>query len=591
LRKISPILFLLRYAYQKASGLKYDSQLHTQIILDSQRNRLERFLSSVNLLFVLTVIIACCLVFLLFHQTLIRNREVAAKNQLREQHDLLASLLQNLPEGIAVWDQNRSIVHLNKSFIEITGYSREDMPDSGKWAQLAYPDPLYRQSVQKDWKKALKRDSVSEYKVTCKDGKVKDIVIRAAFLPGSGIINTLTDVTKRNEDEKALQENREIKARSKKMESLGLLAGGVAHDLNNILSGIVSYPELLLLDLAEDHKLRRPIEIIRDSGRKATAIVMDLLTVARGVAISKEPLNVNSIIQDYLKSPDFELVQTYHPDVKVEMSLAENSYNITGSKVHIRKILMNLVSNGCEAIKSTGRVGISTVNCYIDTPIRGYDHVEEGKYVLLSVADQGEGISEDSIERIFEPFYSKKIMGRSGTGLGLAVVWNVVQDHHGYITVKSGEKGTTFSVYLPATGEDVSEQVSLLEISSFSGAGESILVVDDISSQRQINSSILKKLRYRPESVASGEEAVEFVKNHPVDLILLDMIMDPGINGRETYEKILQINPKQKAIIISGFAETQDVKDTLQMGAGCYLKKPIEIQELGVAVRDVLNIT
>lgn len=575
-------------AFQKASTLKYDSQVQAQTIFDNQRNRLEIFLFGVNLLFILTVVIVCCLIYLLFRQTLLRNRESATKNELHKQHDLLESLLQNLPMGITVWDQKNNIIHLNKSFTDITGYSRDDMPHLKKWPQLVYPDPLYRQQVREHWKKAVKYGGVGEYKITCKTGEIKDIEFRAIFLPDSRVINTLTDVTERNKNEKALQKSREIKARSKKMESLGLLAGGVAHDLNNILSGIVSYPELILLDLPKDDKFRKPIEIMHDSGQKATAIVQDLLTVARGVAIAKEPLSVNSIIQDYLKSPDFEFVQQYHPDISIDISLAENLFNIMGSRVHIRKILMNLVSNGCEAIKGTGRVLISTVNYYVETPFRGYDDVEEGEYVLLSVDDQGKGISEEDLERIFEPFYSNKVMGRSGTGLGLAVVWNVVQDHNGYINVLSSREGTTFNIYLPITRESISEQESLLDITEYRGNGESILIVDDIETQRQITSSIVEKLGYKVVSVPSGEAAVKFVKKQPVDLILLDMIMTPGMNGRKTYEKILQVNPGQKAIIASGFAETDDVKETLMLGAGCYLKKPLIIQELGIAIKEEL---
>ncbi len=576
-------------AFQKASTLKYDSQLHGQDILDNQRDRLERFLYGVNVLFVMTVLIVLCLVYLIVRQVFLQSRETATKSELHKQHNLLESLLENLPLGITVWNKKRDIVHINKSFTEITGYSFDDMPNLEKWPKLAYPDPLYRQYVRDNWKKALKHNAVSEYRVTCKNGEVKDIEFRATFLPDSRVINTLTDVSQRNKNEKALRESQEKKARSKKMESLGLLAGGVAHDLNNILSGVVSYPELILLDLPEDHKLRKPVEIMRDSGNKAAAIVQDLLTVARGVAIAKEPVNINVIIQSYLESPDFKLVQQYHPNVTIDVSLAEDLFNIAGSQVHIRKILMNLVSNACEAIERSGKVYITTLNSYVDTYLRGYNDVEEGEYVILSIADEGKGISDEDLERIFEPFYSKKMMGRSGTGLGLAVVWNVVQDHNGYINVLNTGEGTTFNVYFPITRERLTKQKTALNISDYGGMGEFLLIVDDVESQRHITLSIVEILGYEAASESSGEAAVEFIKKHPVDLVILDMIMDPGINGRETYEKMLQLNPKQKAIISSGFAETEDVKKALQLGVGCYLKKPLKIQDLGIAIKKELG--
>ncbi len=250
---------------------------------------------------------------------------------------------------------------------------------------------------------------------------------------------------------------------------------------------------------------------------------------------------------------------------------------------------MNLISNGCEAIDGKGRILISTINKYIDTPFHGYSDVVEGEYVVLSVADQGVGVSKEDLDRIFEPFYSKKVMGRSGTGLGPAVVWNVVQDHNGYINVLTSSNGTTFHIYLPVIRDEISELGASFEIEDISGDNELILVVDDIETQRQITSCILLKLGYQAVSVPSGEAAVKFLKEHSVDLLLLDMIMDPGINGRETYEKILKINPAQKAIIISGFSETEDVKQTLKLGAGCYLKKPLMIHELGIAIKKELK--
>ncbi len=576
-------------AYAKARELRYTSQKDAQSILANQLHRLERFQTSATILFILTLIVVFCLVYLLVRQAISKNKELIVTETLRNQHDLLDNLLQNLPLGVAVWDKNRNILHLNKCFVDITGYNETDMPHLDKWPALAYPDPMYRQQVKSIWKKRARTDQTCEFKVTCKDGRVKDIEFRVTFLPDFRSINTLTDVTERNKNERALIESREIKARFKKMESLGLLAGGVAHDLNNILSGVVSYPELLLLELPQDNKLRKPIEIIQKSGQRATAIVQDLLTVARGVAIAKEAIDVNATIQDYLSSPDLEALQQYHKDVRIEVDLADDLFPVMGSQVHLRKILMNLVSNGCEAIESSGVVLIRTANTYVDSPFRGYDDVEQGEYVVLSVTDEGGGIPEENLDRIFEPFYSKKVMGRSGTGLGLAVVWNVVQDHNGYINVISSEKGTTFNVYLPVTRQQAKVHAADPAISEIRGNGQSILVIDDAESQRFITTSILEKLGYVADSVESGEEAVLFLQTQPKDLIILDMIMAPGMNGRQTYEEILEIIPGQRAVIVSGFAETEEVKKTLDMGAHCYLKKPLKIHELGVAVQQALQ--
>jgi signal transduction histidine kinase len=397
------------------------------------------------------------------------------------------------------------------------------------------------------------------------------------------------NLRKISETAEALRESEEKLARSKKMESLGLLAGGVAHDLNNVLSGIVSYPELLLMDLPEDSKLRKPIETIQESGHRAAAIVQDLLTVARGVATTKKPLNLNDMVSGYLHSAEFSMLKQFHSTVTVKTDLDTDLFNIGGSYEHIRKVVMNLVSNAAEAIASRGNVTIATMNCYMDRPLSGYTDVNIGEYVLLSVSDDGSGISSDELERIFEPFYTKKVMGRSGTGLGLAVVWNTVQDHHGYVDVKSDKNGTTFELYFPITRDEIADKDLSIPIKDYKGDGETILVVDDVESQRDISCKMLDKLGYKTKAVSSGEEAVEYIKENTVDLLLLDMIMDPGINGRETYERIINIHPNQKAIIASGFAETDDVKAAQKLGAGKYIKKPLTLEMIGPAVKEELE--
>jgi len=250
---------------------------------------------------------------------------------------------------------------------------------------------------------------------------------------------------------------------------------------------------------------------------------------------------------------------------------------------------MNLVSNASEAIEDSGNVTISTMNRYIDKPLRGYDEVNIGEYVVLSVSDNGSGISSNDFERIFEPFYTKKVMGRSGTGLGLAVAWNVVQDHKGYIGVTTDENGTTFELFFPITRGKLSGKDLAITIEGFKGDGETILVVDDAESQRDISCKMLEIFGYKTKAVSSGEEAVEYLKENAVDLILLDMIMDPGINGRETYERIIKIHPKQKAIIVSGYAETADVKKIQKLGAGKYIKKPLTLERLGLVIKEELG--
>jgi nitrogen-specific signal transduction histidine kinase/ActR/RegA family two-component response regulator len=396
-------------------------------------------------------------------------------------------------------------------------------------------------------------------------------------------LNFLRDITEQKGLEYRLQQ-------AQKMEAIGTLAGGVAHDLNNILSGIVSYPELLLLDLPEDSSLREPIETIQKSGQKAAAIVQDLLTLARrGVSIS-EVVNLNQIISQYLISPEHKKMISYHPKVEVNTRLETNLYDILGSPIHLSKTIMNLVSNSAEAMPDGGSVIISTDFRYIEKSVIGFETIEEGEYAILTVSDKGTGISSAEIGKIFEPFYTKKVMGRSGTGLGMAVVWGTVKDHKGFIDVQSSlGKGTTFTIYFPITRKEMEAHKDAIKIEDYMGNGESILVVDDVQSQREISTSMLNKIGYNAESVASGEEAIDYLKGKPIDLLLLDMIMDPGINGLETFERIRRINPEQKAVIASGFSDPDQVKEAQRIGARAYLKKPYSLEHIGLAVRAELG--
>jgi len=251
---------------------------------------------------------------------------------------------------------------------------------------------------------------------------------------------------------------------------------------------------------------------------------------------------------------------------------------------------MNLVSNAAEAMPNGGKLTIKTANHYLDKPISGYDEVQEGDYVVLSISDTGEGIPASDLKRIFEPFYTKKVMGRSGTGLGLAVVWGTVKDHLGYINVESEEgKGTTFTLYFPVAREELTREKAPLSVAEYTGNGECILVVDDVMQQRELAESMLKKLNYKVTTVCSGEEAVEYLKQNAADLVVLDMIMDPGMDGLDTYAKILEILSHQKAIIVSGFSETERVRRAQELGAGAYVKKPYMLEQLGLAVRRELD--
>ena len=508
---------------------------------------------------------------------------------LQESEEKYRTILESIEDGYYEVDIDGNFTFFNDALCEIYGSPENELMGINIRKSTD-------QETAKRGYKVFKKVNISgrpekgfDWEIIRKDG-MKRVVEASVSLRRNvkgepvGFRGIVRDISEKQKLEAHLQ-------KARKMEAIGMLAGGVAHDLNNILGGLVSYPELLLLQLPENSPLRKSILTIQRSGEKAAAVVQDLLTLARRGVVVTEVVDLNDVIYEYLRSPEYEKLQSYHPGVHIEAHLEKENLNILGSSTHLSKTVMNLVSNAAEAMSEGGTLTVSTENRYIDRPVRGYDDIKEGDYLVLTVSDTGTGIASDDMEKIFEPFYTKKKMGRSGTGLGMAVVWGTVKDHNGYIDVKSTEgKGTTFTLYFPVTRKSVEEKFEI-SLKDYMGKGEAILVVDDVEEQRKIASGMLEELGYSVVSVSSGEEAVEYLKTHKVDLLVLDMIMDPGMDGLGTYRKILEIHPGQKAIISSGFSETGRAKELQGLGAGAYIKKPFLLEKIGVAVKKELEKT
>ena len=371
---------------------------------------------------------------------------------------------------------------------------------------------------------------------------------------------------------------------SEKMAAVGMTAGGVAHDLNNILAGVVSYPELLLATLPSDSQMRKPLELILASGRRAVAVVADLLTLAKGSARIKQYDQLDRLVEEYLHSVEFRMLMRDYPEVRVVTEFEANRLWIHCSPVHILKVVMNLVMNAVEAVAPGG----GTVTLRTSLVSQNHENEEaQLNFAVLEVHDDGPGLSPESRGHIFEPFYTRKVMGKKGTGLGLTVVWNVVREHDGEIELDCVSGGTAFRVFLPAM--DVQEQngPAVEEKLDLQGNGF-ILVVDDEPLQRDVAEKMLTTFGYEVVTVPSGEEAVVFLQAIAVDLVILDMLMPPGMNGLETYCKIIEKHPGQKALIVSGFSESSDVKMAMELGVGGFVKKPYSMAQIAKAVKNEL---
>jgi|GEM_PF-1696908 len=409
------------------------------------------------------------------------------------------------------------------------------------------------------------------------------------------------DITAEYEAARREQMLQERLARTERLQSLAILAGGVAHDLNNVLMPMVAYPDLLLSSFQENDPEYEDILEIKRSAQSAADIVQDLLTMARRGTVEKKTVQLNDVVSAFWRTTTGRDLGKRYPSVRVVQHLSDDLFPIAGSESHLGKVLMNLLINAMEAMPEGGTLSVTTENRVLEKPIHGYETIAEGAYAVLVVGDTGVGISLKDRERIFEPFYSRKKLGRSGTGLGLPVVYGVVKDHDGFVDVQPGSAGgTRFYLYFPH-GEIASEMEDGHGAASSRGH-ERVLIVDDLPEQRDIARRLLERLGYQVSMAENGREAVrlfqsqstsaENARDNPAtlfDLVMVDMIMEEDFDGLDTFEAIRKLAPQQRCVIMSGFAETDRVKRALELGASAFVRKPYTMELLGKSVRRALG--
>jgi CheY-like chemotaxis protein len=324
------------------------------------------------------------------------------------------------------------------------------------------------------------------------------------------------------------------------------------------------------------------VDEMESAALKIADINQQLLALGRRGHYSMEDVHVNELIINLIASQPQFRHKSIHQDLDQEL------LPIKGGAAQLTRALTNILLNAVEAVQDGGIITVRTRNTYLEHPLDGYETIRRGEYVLIEIVDTGVGIKSDHMDKIFDPFFTTKRMDRMrGSGLGLSVVHGIVNDHHGYVCVDSKpNEGAKFAIYIPISR---SKNVPVKEIfEDIRGGKESILIVDDDPMQRKVTSNLLNRLGYKVHSVNSGEEALDYVRKTPQDLLILDMVMD-GIDGTETYERIIKMQPGQKAIMLSGYAKSKRVEKALKLGAGGFVPKPVSLKSLALAVRKELD--
>jgi CheY-like chemotaxis protein len=374
---------------------------------------------------------------------------------------------------------------------------------------------------------------------------------------------------------------------AQKMEAIGTLAGGIAHDFNNILQAIIGYTQILLMgkDLSDpDHE---KLEAIEASAQRASELTKRLLIFGRKVESQLKPVDLNQEVGQVSKM----LERTIPKMISIELNLSDNLKVINGDPVQIEQIMMNMGVNARDAMPDGGKLFFETKNVTLDEKFcRNHLGASPGEYVRLKVSDTGHGMDKELQEHIFEPFFTTKETGK-GTGLGLAMVYGIVKIHGGYITCMSEPgQGTAFSIYFPIIESAIDNQISKEEEVPIKGGDETILLVDDEESIRQLGKELLGRFGYTVFTAPDGESALELYEkeNENVDLIILDLSM-PGMGGRRCLEKVVKLNPQVKVIIATGYSIDGSIKETIELGAKGFVGKPYDAKQFVEKVRNVLD--
>lgn len=495
------------------------------------------------------------------------------EQELRASEQKFRSYIDNAPNGIFVADANGNYVDTNPAASDITGYSRDELLNMNLLQMLP---PGQRDEGKAHFDRLLAEGySTGELPFVAKSGEVRFWMVSAVQVDGGLYLGFVSDTTE-------VRKLQQLASRAERLETAGTIAGQVAHDFNNLLGPVMAYPDLIRDELPHDHPALPYLSDIESAARKMSEINQDLLTMGRRGHYNQEVLDLNQVVLHAVKEtiPKSETL-------KCHLNLSSDLLNMKGGRAQIHRLLANLLSNALDAMQEIGEITLRTENFYADDTSIAFGRVPKGEYVKLTLSDTGCGIPQDILERIFDPFFTTKTADKKrGSGLGLSVVDAVVKDHNGYLDLQSREgKGTSFYLYFPVTRESRDEGGNQQSLTG----NESVLVVDDDHVQREVCRKLLEKLGYQVRVVECGEDAVELVRTYQPDLLVLDMVMPGGIDGTETYRQIREIHADQKAIILSGYSETQRVLEAQKMGAGAFVRKPLTKTALAHAVRTELD--
>lgn len=517
------------------------------------------------------------------------SERMQAEKALRESEEKYRLLVKNLPSIVYKGFEDFSVEFFDHKVEALTGYHEDEFNlKRMKWSDIIVREDL--KAAKESFVQALKTDRayIREYRIQTAAGDIIWVQERGQIVcDGRGqmeyVSGVFFDITDRILAEQALYEKEKQLQHAQRMEAIGTLAGGVAHDFNNLMMGMLGNLSLILYDIEPEHRYYDKLQNIEKLIKNGSKLTSQLLGYARQGKYEVKPADLNQIVME-----SCETFGRTKKEIAIHMELAENLPAVNADESQIQQVLLNLYINAADAMPKGGDLFLTTQGI-TDKEMQDKKYSPKpGEYVLLRVADNGSGMDAEIVKRIFDPFFTTKDMGQ-GTGLGLASAYGIIKGHGGYIDVASEKgHGTTFSIYLPASTMLIPK--SLQTRDRICRGSETILLVDDEATVLEVSVQLFETLGYKVLAAQNGEEAIEIYQNnqHQIDLVILDMIM-PNMSGGRAYDRLKAINPDVQVILSSGYSINGQAREILDRGCVGFIQKPFGMQDLSLKLREILD--
>lgn len=500
---------------------------------------------------------------------------------LKREQEKFRLFVEESPLAISLIGKDGRYKYLNPKFVDIFGYTSDDIPTENDWLQKAFPDQEYRKQVLFSWFHNQNDSRAEEiepriHNILCKDGTEKIVSLKTAILKNGDRLVIYEDTT----DKKRLEDQFQ---QAQRMEAIGTLAGGIAHNFNNLLTVIQGRASLMLMDKDASHPDFKHLKSIEKYVDEAADLTEKLLGFARGGKYEVKSTDLNNLVKKSSK-----MFSQAKKEIRLHTKYQKDIWSVEIDQTQIEQALMNLYVNAGQAMVGGGDLHVQTANVRLDEEYTKPYQVTPGKYLRISVADTGVGMDKETRDQIFDPFFTTKEIGR-GTGLGLASAYGIVKSHNGFINVYSEKgEGTTFHIYLPASEKGTAKEKEAP--ADIPKGEETVLLVDDEDMIIDIGSQLLEKLGYKVLVAKSGEKAIEIYEENQetVQIVILDMIM-PGMGGGETYDRLKEVNSEIKVLLSSGYSINGQAKKILNRGCHGFIQKPFNIQDLSNGLREILD--